>query len=76
MIKFYVHRNQIHNFIDLKEPVQLINVTYDDNYVEFLCSMKKIKIVEYRTYSTIELKTRRKKVRELWQRLKNIRKKH
>lgn len=76
MIKFYVHRNQIHNFMDLKEPVQLINVTYDDNYVEFLCSMKKVKIVEYKTYSTIELKTKRKKVRELWQKLRRTHKNH
>lgn len=70
MIKFYVNINQLHNFIDLKEPVQLVSFMLDDNFIEFNCSIKDVKVVSYRTYSTIELLTRKKRRREFWKKVK------
>lgn len=70
MIKFYVNLNQFHNFVDLKEPVQLVTFMLDDNYIEFNCDIKQVKIVSYRTYSTIELMTNKKRRKLFWQKVK------
>ena len=69
MIKFYVHKNQLNNFLYLKEPVKLENVIIDDNYYELTYPIKDIIIKTYRTYSTIELNTRKKRRKALCQKL-------
>lgn len=74
MIKFYVHKNQLDNFIYLKEPVKLENLIIDDNYYELIYPLKDVIIKTYRTYSTIELNTRKKRRKALWQKI--IHKKH
>lgn len=72
MIKFYVNVNQLHNFLELKEPVQFVPYIMSDSYVEMLYNVKDIDIKIYRTYITVELKKRR----GLWQRIKSIHKKN
>ena len=66
MIKFYVNLNQLHNFLDLKEPVQFIPNIIRDGYVEMLYDAKDIDIKVYQTYATVELR----KGFRLWQKLK------
>ena len=63
MIKFYVNKNQIFNFLELKEPVQLINNIYDEDYFEFNYDPKDVIINIYSTSATIELSTFRKRVK-------------
>lgn len=70
MIKFFVNKNQLYNFLDLKEPVQLINNIYDEDYFEFNYRMKDVIINIYNTTATIELSTFGKRVKNRWQKLK------
>jgi len=70
MIKFFVNKNQIYNFLYLKEPVQLVNYTFSEDYFEFNYKMKDVIINIYNTTATIELATFRKRVRNKWQKLK------
>ena len=76
MIRFYVNLNQLHNFLDLKEPVQLLSFSVDDNFIEFNYKLKDVKIISYRTHSTIELMTRKKRRRDRWLKIKKALKKH
>lgn len=71
MIKFYVNKNQIFNFLELKEPVQLINNIYDEDYFEFNYDPKDVIINIYSTSATIELSTFRKRVRNKWLKIKS-----
>lgn len=68
MIKFYVHKNQLYHFLTLKEPITLISNIIDDSYFEVMYRPKDLIFTEYRTYTTVELKTFRKKVRNIWKR--------
>lgn len=70
MIKFFVNKNQIYNFLYLKEPVQLVNYTFSEDYFEFNYKMKDVIINIYNTTATIELSTFRKRVRNRWQKIK------
>lgn len=72
MIKFYVNVNQLHNFLELKEPVQFIPNIIADGYVEMFYDIKDVDIKMYTSHITIELK----KGNRLWQKLKSIRKKN
>ena len=74
MIKFYIHKNQLYNFFDLKEPVELLNTTFDSDYFEVYFNVKDVIIKTYRTHSTVELNTRKKRRKALWQRI--IHRKH
>lgn len=75
MIKCYINVGQLDNFINLKEPVQLVLLPLSDNYVEVYLDIKKVDIINYRSYSTIELKSRKKKWRALWRKIRHPRKK-
>lgn len=66
MIKFYVHKNQLYNFIVLKEPIELINEILDTDHFALYYDPKKLIFNTYRTYTTVELDTFRKKVKRLW----------
>jgi hypothetical protein len=66
MIRFYVDIRQLHNFLDLKEPVQFYPNAIGDGYVEMWYKEKDVDIKIYQTYITIEIKKRR----SLWQRLR------
>lgn len=70
MIKFFVNKNQIYNFLYLKEPVQLVNYTFSEDYFEFNYKMKDVIINIYNTTATIELSTFRKRVRNRWQKIR------
>lgn len=70
MIRFYIHTNQLYNFLILKEPVQLYNNVIDENYFEVYYNPDDLIITTYRTYSTVELKTFRKRLKNLWKRNK------
>ena len=70
MIKFFVNKNQIYNFLYLKEPVQLVNYTFSEDYFEFTYKMKDVIINIYNTTATIELSTFRKRVRNRWQKIR------
>ena len=70
MIKFFVNKNQIYNFLYLKEPVQLVNYTFSEDYFEFSYKMKDVIINIYNTTATIELSTFRKRVRNRWQKIR------
>lgn len=67
MIEFYVHENQLVNFLVLKEPAELVVNPISDRHVKLLFDVKKVRVINYKTYSTIEILTFRKKVR-LWMR--------
>lgn len=75
MLKFYIHLYQLNNFLKLKEPVQLILTPINENYVEVYYDLKKLEINRYNSHITIEIKTRRKKWRKLWQKIRHPRKK-
>lgn len=75
MIKFYININQLDNFLKLKEPVQLVLTPMSANYVEVLFDTKRLIINNYVTYSTVEIKTIKKKWRALWQKIRHPRKK-
>ena len=67
MIELYINKNQIFNFLILKEPIVLITNQLDEGYFKFYYKLKDIHIEVYKTYSTVELMTFRKKVK-LWMR--------
>ena len=66
MIKFYVHKNQLYNFIVLKEPVVLINEVLDSDHFALYMDVNKLILTQYRTYTTVELNTFRKRLKKLW----------
>lgn len=70
MITFYVHKNQLYNFLELKEPVELINYIMSNDYFEFRFRSDDVIISYYKNHTTIELNTRKKRWKNLWQRLK------
>ena len=70
MIKCFVNINQLHNFLDLKEPVLFINNIIGDNFVELNFNLKEVIITEYASCYTIELVTFRKRVKRLWKKLR------
>lgn len=72
MIKFYVNKNQLYNFLELKEPVQLVNNIISEDFFEFTYNTKDVIINTYKTFATVELNSKRKKVKALWQRMKKI----
>lgn len=65
MIEIYVNSNQLYNFLVLKEPVALTPNPISESYIRFVLPLKDVHIEIYRTYSTIEFMTFRKKVK-LW----------
>jgi len=65
MIEIFIHKNQLFNFLFLKEPVILVPNPLDENYIKFCYNIKDIHFEVYKTYTTVELMTFRKKVR-LW----------
>lgn len=67
MIEIFIHKNQLFNFLFLKEPVVLVPNPLDENYIKFSYNVKDIHIEVYKTYTTVELMTFRKKV-NLWMR--------
>lgn len=71
MIKFYVHVNQLHNFLIYKEPVELNTSGVSDKYVELIMNNNKLIFTEYTTYITVELKTFKKGVKQIWTKIKN-----
>lgn len=71
MIKFYIHKNQLYNFIVLKEPIELLNEVMDTDHFEVHYDPKKLIFNTYRTYTTVELDTFRKKVKRLWKNKKS-----
>lgn len=68
MLKFYVNSNQLYNFLILKEPVQLIAHSIKEDDFELQFEDKDLIITTYRTYSTVELKTFKKKLKSLFSR--------
>lgn len=70
MIKFYIHKNQLYNFLILKEPVQLYNNVINDEFFEVYFDPKKLIISTYRTHSTVELDSFRKRFKRLWKKNK------
>lgn len=70
MIKFFVNKNQLYNFLYLKEPVQLVNNIYSEDYFEFNYKQKDVIINIYNTTATIELSTFGKRVKNRWQKIK------
>lgn len=70
MIKFYINIRQLHNFVDLKEPVQFYNFSVDDRLLEFYMDPKQVIIKDYGNHYTIELNTRKKRRKALWQKIK------
>lgn len=66
MINFYVHKNQLYNFIILKEPVVLLNDVLDSDHFLLCMDINKLILKQYRTYTTVELKTFRKRLESLW----------
>lgn len=73
MIKFYVRLGQLANFLDYREPVQLVPNIIDDGWVELTYPLKDVDIKIYTTYATIEIKKKRSK---LWQKIKSIHQKN
>lgn len=71
MIRFYVNKNQLYNFIILKEPIQLIPEVIDSDHFEVYYDPKDLIFTTYRTYTTVELKTFRKRLKRLWKKKKN-----
>lgn len=71
MIKFFVNKNQLYNFLYLKEPVQLVNYIFSEDYFEFNCKQKDVIINIYNTTATIELSTFGKRVKNRWQKIRN-----
>jgi hypothetical protein len=67
MIEVYINFNQLYNFLYLKEPVTIVFSPISDQYVKLLLDMDKVHLEFYRTYTTVELLTFRKKV-QLWMR--------
>lgn len=65
MIEIFVNKNQLYNFLILKEPVELKTDPIVPEYFRFYLPLNKILINSYRTYSTVELLTFRKRVK-LW----------
>lgn len=65
MIRFFVDKNQVYNFFKLKEPIVLENEVLDNNHFEVYYPANKLIINTFRTYSTVEIKTKRK-VFKLW----------
>lgn len=74
MIKFFVNKNQLYNFLELKEPVQLVNYIFSEDYFEFNYELKDVIINIYNTTATIELSTFRKRVKNKWQKIRTKRK--
>jgi len=74
MIKFFVNKNQLYNFLELKEPVQLVNYIFSEDYFEFNYELKDVIINIYNTTATIELSTFRKRVKNKWQKMRTKRK--
>lgn len=70
MIKFFVNKNQLYNFLYLKEPVQLVNNIYSEDYFEFNYKQKDVIINIYNTTATIELSTFGKRVKNRWQKIR------
>lgn len=71
MIRFYVDKNQLYNFIILKEPIQLIPEVMDANHFAVYYNTKDLIFTTYKTYTTVELKTFRKRLKRLWKKKKN-----
>lgn len=70
MIKFFVNKNQLYNFLYLKEPVQLVNNIYSEDYFEFNYKQKDVIINIYNMTATIELSTFGKRVKNRWQKIR------
>lgn len=66
MITFYVHKNQLYNFLVLKEPVELVNYIMSNDYFEMQYNPKDIIINYYKNHTTVELKTFKKGFKRLW----------
>ena len=71
MIRFYVDKNQLYNFIILKEPIQLIPEVMDADHFAVYYNAKDLIFTTYRTHTTVELKTFRKRLKRLWKKEKN-----
>lgn len=72
MIKCYIKVSQLHNFFDLKEPIEFVPYILGEGWVEVLLDINKVDIGIYANHSTIQLKKRR----SLWQKIKSIHKKN
>lgn len=70
MVKAYIHINQLNNFLINKEPVDLVIVPPNENYIECLLNTDKLIFTEYNTHITIELKTFRKVWKSIWKKKK------
>ena len=70
MIEIYVHKNQLYNFLILKEPVELRTDPIINEYFKLYLPLNKVLINTYRSYSTIELLTFRKRVKSWFKRNK------
>lgn len=62
MFEVFVHKNQLYNFLILKEPIQLITDPVIPDYFRLYIPFKDIMINSYKTYSTVELLTFRKRL--------------
>lgn len=71
MIKFYIHKNQLYNFIVLKEPIQLIPEVMDSDHFAVYYDADDLIFTTYRSYTTVELKTFRKRFVNLWKKKKS-----
>ena len=65
MIEIFINKDQLYNFLILKEPVQLITDPIIQGYFRLYLPLNNILINTYKTYSTIELLTFRKRLK-LW----------
>ena len=63
MIEIFIDKNQLYNFLILKEPVQLITDPIVQGYFRLYLPLNKVLINSYKTYSTVELLTFRKRIK-------------
>lgn len=74
MVTVYIHINQLNNFLINKEPITLISMPTNENFIECMFNSKDLIFTEYNTYVTVELKTIKKilklKWRNLWEKNK------
>lgn len=69
MMKFYIYKDQLYNFLILKEPVELISGVQDEKYFEVIIPTKKLIFESYNTYTTVEIKSFRKAWKRLWRKI-------
>ena len=68
MIELFINKNQLYNFLILKEPVELKVDPIVPEYFRIYLPLNKVIINSYQTYSTVEIATFGKKVKRWFKR--------